>query len=57
MKLIRAIINDEFDGRWGIFLPYLRFYVDQVPLPFVLKKIEPNITLKRAANSTKVKYG
>ena len=38
MKLIRANINDEFDGRWGIFLPYLRLNVDQILLPFVLKK-------------------
>ena len=57
MKLIRANINDEFDGRWGIFLPYLRLNVDQILLPFVFKKIEPIITLKKATNSTKVEYG
>ena len=45
------------NARWGRFLPYLRLNVDQIPLPFVLKKIEPIITLKKATNSTKVEYG
>ena len=47
-QLIRANINDEFDGRWGRFLPYLRLNVDQMPLSFVFNKnscIGPSIGL------------